>query len=421
MYFRALRNSGLLLVALVCAVLTAPIARTAMAGSEEHSMPASDKLPPYEFKYSNGLYATIAGYLAIKNVELKSQKKIKLKVENFRQKFPVRVVLQDRAAPLVVVLLGIDGRADGDLGKLWPSWYAAAGYHVLSFDSTFTPAFTELAGRGVTGNLVSESEAIRDIVAAFIEQGGIKDKITKIGVVGMSYGGIEALVLGQMAKEGHLPFAIDAIQAYSPPIKIEATGEMIDRWFREDRWQYTLAELADKLSGHKPVDPNSEVPFPDGLMRAGLAALFRLGLVDVIVRNNEMYKMHILPEGNTFDSEYIKRDYAEVMGYCDFINKLAFPYWQRKANMQQLSDLTGPSEIPTLLAKQPATSQVIIAEDDPFNTPEDLAALKASFAKSPALLMLPRGGHLGYANEAWTKAKLLTLFDKPAQAMAEKQ
>src|SRR5207244_3067819 len=136
----------------------------------------------------------------------KIQKKLSLKVDSFKKKFPVRAIFQRETAPLVVVLLGIDGRADGALGKLWPSWFAEAGCHVLTFDSTFLPSFIEYSGHGVTGNLIAESERVRDIISAFIEQSDAKGKISKIGIVGMSYGGIEALVLGSMAKEGKLPF-----------------------------------------------------------------------------------------------------------------------------------------------------------------------------------------------------------------------
>lgn len=370
---------------------------------------ATDDLPAYDFKYTNGLYATIAGFVSIKDPELKIQKSYKLKVENFKNKFPVKAIIQRESAPLVVVLLGIDGKADGALGKLWPAWLAEAGYHVLTFDSTFLPTFTEYSGHGVTGNLVAESERVRDIIKAFLEQTDVKGRVSKLGIVGMSYGGIEALVLGKMAKEGTLPFNVDAIQSYSAPINLRTTGEVIDKWFNEDRWDYTLVELASKLSGHKPVGPESPVPFSDSLMRAGIAAVFRLGLVDVIVRNDKMYKLNVLPRGNNFDDEFIKRDYASVMGYTAFMNDLSFPYWQKKSNLQSLTDLTSPVELTNLLDKQPAYSQLIMAEDDPLNTPEDLAALKAKFAE-PVVLMLPHGGHLGYVNTPWVKAKLLSLF-----------
>jgi predicted alpha/beta-fold hydrolase len=372
---------------------------------------ADSDLPEFKFSYNNGLYATLVGFLSIKEVELKQQKNIKLKLDSFKKKVPVKAIIQSQPAPLVVVLLGVDGVADGKLGKLWPSWFAQAGYHVLTFDSTFLSSFIEISGHGVTGNLLAESERVRDIISGFLATGEMKNKVTRIGIVGMSYGGIQALVLGSMAAEGKLPFNVEAIQAYSPPIRMQKTGELIDKWYAEDRWQYTLVELAEKMSGHKPVSPDSAVPFDDSLMRAGIAAVFRLGLVDVIVRNDRVYKLQILPSGNNFDDEYVKRDNAATWGYTRFMNECSFPYWQRRMNYHQPSDLTDPIALQNLLPKQPAFSETIIAEDDPFNTPEDSAEVKSKFA-GPRLTMLPHGGHLGFVNDPWTKAKLLTLFNK---------
>src|SRR5437868_4456338 len=112
------RNRGSLFCVLIPLFV---LAVSAMAANAPAATGNSDSLPPYDFKYTNGLYATIAGFVSIKDIELKSQKKISLKVDSFKKKFPVRAIVQRESAPLVVVLLGIDGRADGALGKLWPS------------------------------------------------------------------------------------------------------------------------------------------------------------------------------------------------------------------------------------------------------------------------------------------------------------
>jgi hypothetical protein len=230
----------------------------------------------------------------------------------------------------------------------------------------------------------------------------------------MSYGGIEALLLGQMAAAGKLPFKVEAIQAYSPPCNLEKTGELLDQWYAEDRWQYTLVQLADKLEGHKPLPPDQPVPFSDSLMRAGIAAVFRLTLVDVVLRNDAVYKLRKLPSGDVFNDQYVKQDYAALWGYSQFMNDMVFPYWEGKDNIRTFSDLIHPIELRNLLENQPPYVQAIVSEDDPFNTPEDSAELKTFVGKRP-LLLLPRGGHLGYVGTAWVKAKLLSLFKTDGQ------
>jgi len=408
---RVERHCFAFLVAALGALLT-PASVVAAEPASAPGKPEEGGLPPYEFRYTNPLYATIAGYLLIKDQEFREQRSYKLEIKSFRQKMPVKAVAQHQDAPLVVILLGVDGRTDSPLGKLWASWYAAAGYHVLTFDSTFLPGFVKISGHGVTGNLKAEAGRIKEIIAAFLELSEIRGKVQKIGIVGMSYGGLEALLLGQMAAAGQLPFKVDGLQAYSPPLKLDKTGELLDRWYNEDRWNYTLVQLADKLSGHKPVSPDAPAPFEDGLMRAGIAALFRLSLAEVVLRNDAVYKLHKLPSGNEFDDQYVKEEYAKLWGYKRFTEDMAFPYWEQKAGMRSVSELTGQAHLANLLDSQLPCAQVILAEDDPFNAPEDMAEFKAAAAKKP-VVFLPHGGHLGYVNEPWTKAKLMTLFSGP--------
>ncbi|MGD0093493.1 MAG: alpha/beta fold hydrolase [Planctomycetota bacterium] len=407
--------AAVLLLAQVCALAADKPVAPEKPQTESPAAPGKLQeggLPPYEFGYTNPLYATLAGFLSIKDLELKGQNSYKLEIKSFRKKMPVKAILQPHEAPLVVVLLGVDGKADSPLGKLWVSWYAEAGYHVLTFDSTFRPSFVEISGHGASGNLKADAEQVKDILAAFLDLSEVHGKVQKFGIVGMSYGGLQALMLGQMAQQGHLPFKIDALQAYSPPVNIAKTGELLDRWYNEDRWNYTLVQLADKLADHKPVGPDKPVPFDDSLMRAGIAALFRLNLADVILRNDIYFKLHKLPSGDEFDDQYIKEEYAKTWGYQRFMEDMAFPYWQQKAGLKNLSDMMGPAELAHLLENQLPCAQVILSEDDPFNTAEDMAGFKAAAAKKN-VLFLPRGGHLGYVNEPWTKAKLLTLFRRP--------
>ena len=189
----------------LCCVLLCGIGALAQASESAPSTPAPEQksaaepLPPYEFPFTNGLYASAAGYLSTKHVSLPCQKTVLLNVPGICDRFPVSAVIQESSAPLVVILLGIDGRPDEDFNKLWAAWYAEAGYHVLRFESTFTQDFNLRTHHGVTGNMWAETELAAKIVAAFVAQSCINGRVSKIGVVGMSYGGIEALMLGALA------------------------------------------------------------------------------------------------------------------------------------------------------------------------------------------------------------------------------
>lgn len=403
---------------LLMMVLSCPLS-WCLEVNQPSPMASGTTLPSYEFPYKNGLYATVTGFLKVKNVKLPNERTFKLAIKTFNEKVPVQAVVQDHPAPLVVILLGISGRANADFCKLWPSWYAEAGYHVLAFDSTFRPEFVKISGHGVSGNIWAESERVGAIIDAFLKLNDVRNKVSKVGIAGMSYGAVQALMLGRMAAQGRLPFEVAGIQAYSPPLKLEKTAELLDRWYSEDRWQYTLTELKEKVGGHTPSDSGEHVPLSESMMRAAVSSSFRLELVDVILRNDEYFKLNLLPRGDSFDDKEVRKDYAATWGFMRFAYDLALPYWQKRLGASGINELVQGSHLSELLRAQPRFSETILAADDPFNAPEDLSELKSIGAQLP-MTILPHGGHLGFIDNPWTKAKLMTLFDSDGEMYRDK-
>jgi predicted alpha/beta-fold hydrolase len=367
-------------------------------------------LPDYSFPYNNGLYATITGYLKLKHVGVPGETTLHLSVNGFRQPMTVHSVLQDHEAPLVVVIPGINGKADSDFTKLWPSWYANAGYNVLYFDSTFRPELVGVVGKGVSGNVWSEAESVRDIISAYLNLETVRARVTKIGLVGQSYGGVIALILGQMAKEGQLPFPIDAIQAYSPPIDLQKTADLFDRWYNQNRWCFTLVQLMKEVGQHKPVEGGTGVPLSNREMKAAIVAAFHLELIPVVMANDGYYGLNQLPHGDQFDDQSVRFDGADTYGFTKYAYGMAFPYWRPILGPGRIEELIAATNLNEILKHQPPCSETILASDDPFNLPEDLSELEAHAAELP-LTILPNGGHLGYVGESWTRSKLLRIFD----------
>jgi predicted alpha/beta-fold hydrolase len=365
-------------------------------------------LPAYKYPYSNPLYATLAGYLEVGNVIVPGEQKLNLSVEKFSKPMPVHAVIQDHSAPLVVFLPGISARADASFTKLWPSFFAEAGYHVLWFDSTFRPEFVDAANRGVSGNVWSESQSAAEIIATFLKLERLQGRVAKVGIVGMSYGAIEALILGRMASAGKLPFEIAAIQAYSPPLDFQRTGEILDTWYSEDRWNYTLAELSSTVGGHVP-EPCECIPFSDSMMRAAITASFHEELVPVVLRSDAKYHLNVLPHGNEFTEAEVRREYADAWGYVKYAYDLALPYWECRIGKGAVDKLIVDTRAVELLRGQPAYVETIIAKDDPFDTQADMDEFLSATARQN-VTVLGRGGHLGYVGNDWTRAKLLSIF-----------
>ena len=388
-------------------VLFACCAR-AFASEEKAVVAASytpSALPPYSFPYTDGLYASAAGYVSVKNVCFSCQKTEVLDVEGICGKFPVRAAIQNGPAPLVVVLLGVGGRPEEDFNKLWAAWYFEAGYHVLTFESTFLQEFNDRSHLGVGGNVWVETDYVAKIIDAFVHQSSASGRITKIGVVGMSYGGVQALMLGVRK----LPFEIAAIQAYSPPIRMDQSARIIDNWYAETAGKYTLVELL-RLQKITPNPSNPESPIPQDMLKAAVSTSFRYTLPALVAYTDTEYHLNKLPRGDEFTDKYVRLDYATKWTFCSFAYGMSYPYWQRKMGIQNLEPLIHAADLTALIEKQPATTDVILAQDDPLNLSTDMDSFK-KFAAGKRITILPNGGHLGYIGEPWTRAKLLTLFD----------
>jgi predicted alpha/beta-fold hydrolase len=367
-----------------------------------------DGLPKYRHPYTDGLYSTVTAMNTFPDLIVEKQKKIKLKVPGFKRDFPVYSIMQNYKAPLVVVLLGVDGKVDGPWGGLFPYWYNEYNYHVLTFDSSFTPQYPELNGQGVVGNFDAEADQIAAVIDTFLKTDEAKRNVTSVGVVGMSFGATQALLLGAKAKAGKLPFELAGCLGISPPVKLRTSAQILDRFFSEDRWDTTMIELAKKFGPHVPVKEGQKIPFTPTEMRAAIGFVFRDGLTHVVERNDRYYKLKVLPSEESGEN---RNSYAEATGFERFVEKLTFPYWQKKGTVKSVDELWDMTDLSKVLPNLPDYAEAIVAANDPFNTDEDLAAAKAADVNH-RMTVLPVGGHLGYIASDWLLVKSLRIFGK---------
>lgn len=415
-----MRLCWILIATLFCSLLSlrAPAAAEQGGEGDEHvtAPRTGDGLPRFKHPYSDGLYSTVTAMNMFYVPNVPNEKKIKLKVPNFKREMPVHVIMQNHPAPLVVVLMGVDGKVDGPWGGLFPYWYAEAGYHVLTFDGTFTPGYPSFCGLGVVGNFSEEADQIAAIVDAFLKT-DTKKQVQKIGVVGMSFGASQAMLMAAKAKEGKLPFELSGCLALSPPVKLKTSAQILDRFYAEDRWDTTMVELAKKFMSHLPVAEGQKVPFAATEMRAAIGFAFRDGLCDVVDRNDSLFKLKVLPSGD-IGTEENRASYAEATGLERFVEKFTFPYWQKKGKVKNVEEIWEMGELSKVLPRLPDYAEVVVAANDPFNTVEDLEAAKTADVNH-RLTVVPTGGHLGYIAADWTLVKALRIFGGKYQAVVD--
>ncbi len=379
-------------------------------------------LPPFEFDIEDGLYATLTAFSNIEQIQegkfkdgngLRKDSEVKLKnIEGFKKDFKVLATWQSqkREAPLAVLLLGLATRADSALARFWKTQMYEAGCHVVTFDSPFLPTFSERSRHGVAGNVQEEALLVARVIEAFMKHKSAKGRISKVGLIGGSYGGVLALHVAQIVEKRQIELPLEATMVFSPPVNMETAAKLLDKYHREDRWRYTLMELGSEMLGHKRVSPGEPIPFSKSEMRAGIAAAFRMDLEYVVEKNDRIYKMGLLPslDEDEFDDQY-RKDVAETWTFEKFVEVMSYSYWSKKGKASSPEELWAAGRLDEIFQDCPQNVQVIMTRDDPLNDPDELMALESS-APRGVLTVLPRGGHLGYLNTEWAKAKLHSLF-----------
>jgi len=382
----------------------------AAPAKDPESEAASRQMPQYRHPYKDGLYSTIVALISFGAPDIEKQKKEKLKVDGFKNTLQIQSIVQPDPAPLVVVLVGLDGKADTPIGRLLPYWLNHAGYNVLSFDSPFRPSYQEVARTGVTGNVAVEAADIAKIIDTYVKQPALKGKFTKIGIVGYSLGATHTVALARMAADGKLPFELSGALAFSPPIVLKETAAILDGWYSNDRFNYTFVEMGKTFMNHEPVKEGEAIPFKADFMRAGISYEIREQFTEIVNNNDRVYRLKLIKDEDPGSGEIVNREEeARAWGFKRFFENMSFPYWKDKAKFKSIDDLWNTADITQLATKLPEYARVVVCENDPLNRPEDLELLKKTI-QPKSLVILPTGGHMGYIGSAWCYHTLVKLF-----------
>ncbi|MCW8129214.1 MAG: hypothetical protein KIS92_02410 [Planctomycetota bacterium] len=377
-----------------------------------HSLRAAERVPApagFEYPVADGLFATVTAMDSFEAPKIKGEKVIKLKdLPGFKMSVSVRALLQDKPAPLAVILLGLATQSKDPLARLWQQQAYEAGFHVLAFDSVFRRSFNERSRHGLPGYLEAEALAVAQVVEAFAAHPDVQGRVTKVGLLGASYGGMLALNVMRLAQDGKTKLKPERARIFSSPVSMRTAAALLDRYFDEDRSQFALLQLA-RLKGQKPTPEGAPVPFEASLMRAGIAYVFREDLEEAILCASEVYDCRMEPQSVGMGPAGKFTDPLGGRVFSRYYEELVVPYWTKQGALKSPADLAAMGDLRQLLPKMPEGVRAFLAVDDPLNDPKELDELKSA-AKPGQLLLLPRGGHLGYVGTAWAKAQVQDLF-----------
>lgn len=415
--------------------------------------------------HNHGLVATI-NYKEFDKRKLKMQEwKLPVSATGFKEDVKVQIALQPGRAPLAVALLGFAMKPDGKVAQAWAHDLHGAGCHVLTFDSVFCPELNCCVGHGVAGHLHAEAEIVVKLVdAALIQkiEGAerLRERVSSVRILGGSYGGALALNVLNLPRAQEWP--VDRTLLLSPPVRMRTAASTLDRYYRDDLPLFGPS-LMKLLDGYTPAH-DQPTPREESLMRAGIAYDFLGTLTEILKDNEKRYLPGTLAQFAESDSnanaeqrrkieeeilkgrqkrqledlklqfpgfdndkavkvayeqarkdmddrhkaekEAVRRTLAnpDHWGFQDYVNYLCAPAWKKDAEGIWIC-----GDLDKHLSEAPPFVQVVMAQDDPLNDPEELANLRKLVAE-PALLVLPHGGHLGYCGTKWFQELIKKTF-----------
>ncbi len=391
----------------------------------------------------NGWYSTI-GSQQISGGVLKGVQTLELDVPDMREHIKVQSILlhkeivkKNGGAQLVIVLNGTSGLATGGFATYIMGKLKGKGVCSMSPDSMFTPGMVRAVGRGVPGNFRRECYSLIDIINAY-RQAVIRDlgadylaSGNSVHIIGISYGGIEALLLPEvLAAMKNPPFKIASVTAISPPINLEESIGILDYWHPHanhipDAKCRSLMELYFAFGTEKKKFTNpmpAEYENSDDLKMA-LSSGFKYNLGPVVEETLRLYGKDLAPVAGTltingtrwpaipnFENENLglsgesanaRRSYwaKEIINFRAFYNNYCKQYWSQVQKVPD--DILADGNLTRILRNVPPEVKVavMISNDDPLNTSAAVAAFKRElFPANEVVAILPKGGHCGALN-----------------------
>jgi predicted alpha/beta-fold hydrolase len=346
-----------------------------------------------------GLWETITG--GLRKSDRSKVKELKLQLAGTKDGLTVTYYAQSKLRPLVVILNGTMSKAQNLYADELERIFIRAGYHVMTFDSFFSKRFLLQTQLAAPGNLKAEAELSGKIIAAFLKQSDLREKVTDIAVVGMSYGGGVALQMALLDKAHELPFTLARIQAYSVPTSFKTAMHLLDEYEAQPYSYDTILPIVMKAYHSNEALPDDTTP---EMLEKCIGRSFRLDLPETVEAVDRLY-INRIKKARTYvlNTNYLGDPNAENMdreaeaqsvSFKELFEYWLMPYWQATSSISG-SDLMDFGELSKIVPQLDDKVQIIIARNDPLNAPGSVDALEKIQTRAK-LTVLPSGGHLGF-------------------------
>lgn len=389
-------------------------------------------IPPEAYAGSAIPVEAAMSFLQVQNPEFRDRARTdKALIPSTGRELPYSWWDGNDSGDLVFILPGIGSHRDSGLSHVAAELIFDAGYTPVSLSSPFNWEFMNAAASAhVPGYTPFDTADVAHALAAVYADINRREngRFNRVGVVGLSLGGLHTLFLAAGDSDGQDAAPSDDLPrppyhrfvAISPPVDpVHALGALDDfynaplRWpadVREDRITETLYKAA--IVAEQGLDELPGLPF-DEIESSFLIGLgFRNILQNAIFVSQRRHDLGILQSPYRWSPRGALYDEIWGFGYADYMERFVLPYVEsRRGNASPFGDLAVSAGLRSMehpLAADPRV--VVITNSDDFVLgPEDRQWLRSTFGKR--LVAFPKGGHMEGLFRAGARSALARLFD----------
>jgi hypothetical protein len=350
----------------------------------------------------------------------------------FDRRLRVWLSLQDRPAPLVIVIAGTGSDGNSTSQSRLRAILYGAGYHVLTMPSPTFPRFIAAASStGVSGDLQQDGRDLYATAQAVLARLPPKVQVTDVHIIGYSLGGANAAVVKSLdATEHHLN--IHRAVMINPPVSLFSSMQRFDLLFAqsigpgeagvEELYRRLYARLANFYRASEQMHVETTDMFSaigavlrtDADFSAAIALTFRLDLMNMFYEG-DLYAgtgvildpQHLPAPGDSTD--VIGRE-LRARSFAEYFDKVFVPYYLAHRPGATRESLIAENRLaiiePTL--KTSPDYYALTNADDLILDADELAWLRATFGER--IMVYPHGGHLGNLGERQQAADLLQML-----------
>ena len=350
----------------------------------------------------------------------------------FDRRLRVWLSLQDKPAPLVIVIAGTGSDGNSTSQSRLRAILYGAGYHVLTMPSPSFPRFIAAASStGVAGDLLQDGRDLYAAAQAILAHLPPEALVTDVHIMGYSLGGANAAIVKSLdATEHHLN--IHRAVMINPPVSLFSSMDRLDRLFAqnigpgeegiEQLYQRLYTRLANYYRASEQMHVETTDMFAaiaavlrtDADFSAAVALTFRLDLMNMFYAGDLYAGTGVVldpthPPSASDSTDQIGQQ-LRTRSFAEYVDKVFVPYYLAHRPGATRESLIAENRLGIIepVLRGDADYYALTNADDLILDADELAWLRATLGDR--IKVYPHGGHLGNLGERDQAADMLSML-----------